>query len=125
MGFGGGPKITFAFSGAKASHRESNTRPVFYLYLPESHDSRQAMQNGEDMFMMQIRSEKDLALVALSVDGDNRLLDPKKRFESAAEKVQARVFKLTPKAALAPGEYAWAVMQGKNPAGIVFSFGVD
>lgn len=105
-------KLQQVIDGASATIELSQTRPVFYAYIPDS--------SGSFVGGM---SAKDLVLTKLEVKGDTRLWtqaargliggssevgsDEKDRQGFTTEQIKPGIYKLTPAADLAAGQYAF------------------
>jgi len=105
-------KLQQVIDGASATIELSQTRPIFYAYIPDS--------GGSFVGGM---SAKDLVLTKLEVKGDTRLWtqaargliggssevgsDEKDRQGFATEQIRPGIYKLTPAADLAAGQYAF------------------
>ena len=111
--------------GAKASVETPDTKPVFYLYIPQGSDAGfgGSGYNPKEFAMIKFEVKSDTRLVttgSYSIWGGSSGTDEKARQGFSSDTVKPGVYKLTPVEDLPPGEYAF--QQG---AAFYYDFGVQ
>jgi hypothetical protein len=130
FGFGK-PKMTTTVSGEKATLRVPTAGTFLFVFSGQT-DMRammndpMAMMGRMDELPGHTSSPKDYALIKLAVVDADRSWDNKKgqQVKCAVEKIGPKLFRIRPEQPLAPGEYAFAVMQ-QGVASMIWDFGVD
>lgn len=122
---GGGPAVKYKFAGASSAVQGGAATAVMLYLDPQAMRRGGSMNIEGDPMLYQIRDAKGVALFALTVEADVRLLDKSRRLDSVSERVRPNVYRLAPKQPLAPGEYAWGLVMGRDPMGIIYPFTVS
>ncbi len=98
--------------GAKASVETPDSKPVFYIYVPEGSAAGfgGSIYNPKDFAMVKLDVSKDTRSVntaSYSMWGSSSGTDEKARQGFSSDTVKAGIYRLTPVIDLPPGEYAF------------------
>jgi hypothetical protein len=131
-------KLKADIPGPHATVRTTASRPVFYMYFPDTGSlgafSGVAMVTSPNQFSLlaldQQKQDRETVIASMGIAGGTMGADPKKTVPFTAGRIRPGVYKVTPSADLKPGEYAFiAVMPGVTPETppntVVYDFGVD
>lgn len=128
--------------GPVADIRTSDRAVTFYFYFDSNAGQSSAAIDpmaalsalSGDGMPPQARSAGDFTLIRLKVSDGRRIADmgkvgntgsPKNAVPVAVERLAQGEYKLQPKKPLDPGEYAFCVVSGTGPGGVLWDFGID
>jgi hypothetical protein len=124
------PKFVVTHPGATASVSIEDSRPSFILRFGPKADRRAAMDpsamGDQDSIPPLTDNPKDFTLARMTVADGARSIDTGKidRWTFDVREVKPREYRLTLKAPLAPGEYAFFYSKGGNPPAQIWAFAV-
>jgi len=117
-------RLNAQLRGARARLRIKESRPQFYLYLPEG-------ASIGDYLLVKLAQRLDVRQLEMAESTFWKMqsgIDHKKQVDFKYKRIKPRLYLVTPNRDLDPGEYGFFVAAGielKKPTGRIYDFGID